>query len=232
MPVKILIVEDELRMARLVELELEREGFDVVIAGDGEEGLRQALSGAYDLILLDLMLPGVNGIEICRRVRKRYDTPILMLTARDDIMDKVTGLDTGADDYITKPFAMEELLARVRAALRRRENGSAQKDVLQVGLLVIDKRSREVLYTDKHIELTKREFDLLVYMAANLDTVLTREMLLEKVWGFDYYGDTNVVDVYVRYLRSKIDDAFGVKFIHTVRGVGYMMKRMPQQGES
>lgn len=226
MPVKILIIEDELRMARLVELELTREGFDVVIAGDGTEGLKQALSGGYDLILLDLMLPGINGMEICRRVRKQLDIPIIMLTARDDIMDKVTGLDTGADDYITKPFAMEELLARVRSALRRGENGALPKDVLKVDALVIDKRSRDVFFDEKHIELTKREFDLLFYMASNLDTVLTREMLLEKVWGFDYYGDTNVVDVYIRYLRSKIDDVFNVKFIYTVRGVGYMMKNL------
>jgi len=190
MAAKILIVEDELRMARLVELELSREGFDVTIACDGEEGLNQALSGSYDLILLDLMLPGVNGIEICRRVRKRLDTPIIMLTARDDIMDKVTGLDTGADDYITKPFAMEELLARVRCALRRRENEGALREVLRVDSLVIDKRSREVTYAGAPVELTKREFDLLVYMASNLGAVLTREMLLEKVWGFDYYGDT------------------------------------------
>jgi len=139
----------------------------------------------------------------------------------------VTGLDTGADDYITKPFAMEELLARVRCALRRRENEGALREVLRVDSLVIDKRSREVTYAGTPVELTKREFDLLVYMASNLGTVLTREMLLEKVWGFDYYGDTNVVDVYVRYLRSKIDDAFGVKLIHTMRGVGYMMKQPP-----
>lgn len=235
MSANILIIEDELRIARIMELEFKREGFDVKIAPDGNEGLEEALSSKYDLIILDLMLPGINGIEICRRVRKSSDVPIIMVTARDDTMDKVTGLDMGADDYITKPFAMEELLARTRSALRRSEKSGGPKadnTVLKVGKLTLDKRSHQALYDSKPLELTKREFDLLSYMLENIGAVLTREILLEKVWGFDYYGDTNVVDVYVRYLRSKIDDLYGEHIIHTVRGVGYMIKDSNGDGES
>lgn len=231
MPANILIIEDELKIARIMELEFKREGFDVKIVPDGSAGLEEALTLKYNLIILDLMLPGINGIEICRRVRKISDVPIIMVTARDDTIDKVTGLDTGADDYITKPFAIEELLARTRSALRRYESSGAKRqgNILTIGKLTLDIRSHEVSYNDIPVELTKREFDLLSYLIKNEGTVLTRDILLDKVWGFDYYGDTNVVDVYIRYLRSKIDNKFDVHLIHTVRGVGYMIKE--PQGE-
>lgn len=219
----ILIVEDELKLARFIELELAHEGYGVTCAHDGAAGLELALSGSFDLVILDLMLPGISGIEVCRRVRRVSDIPIIILTAKDDISDKVSGLDTGADDYMTKPFAIEELLARIRTALKRR-SFSQQREFITVGPLQIEPAARLVTYKGENIDLTKKEYDLLEYMCQNENTVLTRNQLLDRVWGYEYFGDTNVVDVYVRYLRAKIDQHFGIKLIRTVRGVGYTVR--------
>lgn len=221
---KILIVEDEEKLARFTELELMHEGYETAKAFDGRTGLEMAESGEYDLILLDIMLPGLNGIEVLRRIRKNSDVPVILLTARDSVMDKVSGLDTGADDYITKPFDIEELLARIRAALRKRTPSAEVSSLLTSGLLTLDTASHIVKYDGKTIELTNREFGLLKKLLENKSVVLSRETLLDDVWGFDYVGETNVVDVYIRYIRSKIDDVFGVKIIQTVRGVGYVIR--------
>ncbi|MDD6825248.1 MAG: response regulator transcription factor [Oscillospiraceae bacterium] len=221
---KILIVEDEEKLARFTELELMHEGYETAKAFDGRTGLEMAESGEYDLILLDIMLPGLNGIEVLRRIRKNSDVPVILLTARDSVMDKVSGLDTGADDYITKPFDIEELLARIRAALRKKTPSAEVSSLLTSGLLTLDTASHIVKYDGKTIELTNREFGLLKKLLENKSVVLSRETLLDDVWGFDYVGETNVVDVYIRYIRSKIDDVFGVKIIQTVRGVGYVIR--------
>ncbi|MDK2919560.1 MAG: hypothetical protein PWQ37_2293 [Candidatus Petromonas sp.] len=220
----ILIVEDEKQIVRFLELELKYEGYIIDTAFDGREGLKKAEENRYDLILLDIMLPELNGMEVCRRIRQFSNLPIIMLTAKDDVTDKVMGLDIGADDYITKPFAIEELLARIRAALRRKSEVVENLENLQIGNLTMDLSKHQVNRNGKLIELTKREYDLLEYLMKNKGIVLTREQILEKVWGYDYIGDTNVVDVYIRYLRSKIDDSFTTKLIHTVRGVGYTLK--------
>ncbi len=221
----ILIVEDEEKLARFVELELVHEGYLVEKACDGRQGLEMAEKGAYDLLLLDIMLPGLSGLELLRRLRRTKATPVIMVTARDQVMDKVTGLDMGADDYITKPFEIEELLARIRAALRKHHSAQVQSDPpLCSGQLCLDPARHEVSYGDTPVELTLREFALLQALMENRFIVLSRERLLEMVWGYEYMGETNVVDVYIRYLRSKIDDAFGVKLIHTVRGVGYVFR--------
>jgi DNA-binding response OmpR family regulator len=220
---KILLVEDEVKIARFVELELQHEGYQVEQVHNGREGLETALNGNFDLIILDIMLPEINGLEILRRIRKKLEVPVIMLTAKDETMDKVMGLDMGADDYITKPFAIEELLARIRVALKRKIT-ALPSATLQVGQLKLDLDQHAVTFNDQLIELTKREFDLLAYLLENKNIVLNRQRLLETVWGYDYAGDTNVVDVYIRYLRSKIDDVFQQKIIHTVRGVGYLIK--------
>lgn len=221
---KILIVEDEVKIARFLELELGHEGYIVDQAHDGREGLNKALNNQYDLIVLDIMLPSVNGIEILRKIRQNSEIPIILLTAKDEVMDKVIGLDMGADDYITKPFAIEELLARIRTALKRKIQKQEHSKTLQAGALKLDADKYSVTYGNDQIELTKREFDLLKYLVENKNIVLTRDRLLEEVWGFDYVGDTNIVDVYIRYLRSKIDDRYNIKLIHTIRGVGYIIK--------
>lgn len=222
---RILIIEDEEKIARFVELELSYEGYQVVKAGDGREGLALLEEQVFDLLLLDIMLPGINGIEVLRRVRKSSQIPVIMLTARDSVVDKVTGLDSGADDYITKPFAIEELLARIRTALRKKNVTAGNAGtVLQLGILTLDAGGRKATVSGETLELTKREFDLLQYMMENKDIVLTRDVLLQRVWGYDYQGETNAVDVYIRFLRGKIDDVYGVKYIHTVRGVGYVMR--------
>ena len=217
---KILIVEDELKIARFLELELGYEGYVVDQVHDGREGLQKILEESFDLILLDIMLPSMNGIEVLRKVRQTLKVPIIMLTAKDEIMDKVMGLDMGADDYITKPFAIEELLARIRVALKKNANSK----ILKIDNLKIDLEKYTVSFSDQPIDLTKREFDLLKYLLENKNIVLSREKLLEKVWGYDYAGETNVVDVYISYLRTKIDDKFNKKLIYTVRGVGYLLK--------
>ena len=230
MPEKILIVEDETQIARFLELELMHEGYEVEVCKDGRTGCERALQGGIDMLILDLMLPFMSGIEVCRRVRRVSDLPIIMLTAKDDISDKVTGLDSGADDYVTKPFAIEELLARIRVALKRRQtatvaaNGGKPEDNITVGKLTVAKKQHRVTFDGEEIALSKKEYDLLLYLIENRDIVLDREKLIEKVWGYDFVGDTNVTDVYIRYLRSKIDQRFGVNFIRTVRGVGYLFE--------
>ena len=223
MAVKILIVEDEAGIARFLELELTHEGYAVDKAADGRAGLDMALAGGYGLILLDVMLPGLNGLEVLRRLRAESAVPVILLTARDAVMDKVSGLDMGANDYITKPFSIEELLARIRAALR---TGSTEKrpETLAWGKLALDPARHTVTWDGEGIRLTYKEFLLLQTLLENRDIVQTRDALLEKVWGYDFAGETNVVDVYIRYLRQKIDDPFGVKLIHTVRGLGYVIQ--------
>ena len=221
---KVILIEDEVKLARFVELELRYEGYDVTVCHDGREGLQMVTDGNYDMILLDLMLPGLTGIEICRRVRKFSNVPIIMLTAKDETMDKVTGLDSGADDYLTKPFAIEELLARMRVAFKHAHAGGAKKVILEVQGLEIDTDKRMVTVNGTVVDLTKKEYELLLYLVQNKNIVLSREQILNEVWGYSYIGETNVVDVYIRYLRSKIDEAFGIKYIHTIRGVGYYVK--------
>ena len=223
--IKILIVEDEEKIARFIELELIHEGYKVIKADNGRTGLEIAERGEADLIILDVMLPEINGLEVLRRIRKVSEVPIIMLTARDAVMDKVSGLDAGADDYITKPFAIEELLARIRTALKKRVfTVKKDEDVIRCGLLTLDKMRHKVMYGDTEIELTNREFTLLQILMENKNIVLTRDVLIEKVCGYNYVAETNVIDVYVRYLRTKIDDVFKVKIISTVRGVGYVIK--------
>ena len=221
---KILIVEDEAKIARFIELELAHEGYETDKAEDGRTGLELAESGVYDLVLLDIMLPELNGLEVLRRLRKTSDVPVIVLTARDAVMDKVSGLDMGADDYVTKPFAIEELLARIRLALRRRGSAKAAEETLVCGPLSLSVPRHEVRYDGDEIDLTSREFSLLQVLLENKNVVLSRDSLLEKVWGYDYMGETNVVDVYVRYLRSKIDNVYGQNVIQTVRGVGYVIR--------
>ena len=220
---RILIVEDERKIARFLELELMHEGYEVATAGDGRTGLEKALSWKPDLMILDLMLPELSGIEVCRRLRHESDLPIIMLTAKDDVSDKVMGLDMGADDYMTKPFAIEELLARIRVGLKKhRASVAPASTILSAGKLVLDPSRYAVTMNETPIALTKKEFDLLKYLMEHKGQAVTRDALLSDVWGYDYAGDTNVVDVYIRYLRHKIDEPFNVKTIHTIRAVGYM----------
>lgn len=223
---KILIVEDEANIARFLELELKHEGYEIEKAPDGRLGLQKALDGNFDLILLDIMLPGLSGIEVCRRVRMESRVPIIMLTAKDDVTDKVAGLDMGADDYMTKPFAIEELLARIRVALNRKMSTETEKkqDMIQYGELILNLNEHSASYAGEEINLTKKEYELLECMLKNKGVALNRDRILKEVWDYDYYGDTNVVDVYIRYLRQKIDDRFGITLIHTVRGIGYIIK--------
>jgi len=223
--VKILIVEDDEKLARFVELELLHEGYEILKADNGRLGLEIAEKGEADLVLLDIMIPQINGLEVLRRIRKNSDLPVIMLTARDAVMDKVSGLDAGADDYITKPFAIEELLARIRTSLKRRTViEKRDTDIISCRLLSLDKMRHKVMYDNTEIELTNREFTLLKILLENKNIVLTRDILMEKVCGYDYIGETNVIDVYIRFLRTKIDDAFKTKIISTVRGVGYVIK--------
>ena len=222
---KILLIEDEEKLARFVELELTHEGYQVEKAFDGRTGLELAEKGGFDLLLLDIMLPGLNGLEVLRRLRREGSgVPVIMLTARDAVMDKVTGLDMGADDYVTKPFSIEELLARIRAALRKQSSPQKEESLLTCGDLTVDVSRHRVTRGGKEIELTGREFSLLQFFMENKTIVLSRDQLLEKVWGYDYLGETNVVDVYVRYLRGKIDEGFEPKLLQTVRGVGYVLR--------
>jgi DNA-binding response OmpR family regulator len=221
---KILIVEDEKKIARFLELELDHEGYLVESVHDGRAGLARVQEQEYDLVLLDIMLPGLNGIEVCRRIRQFSSLPIIMLTAKDDVADMVTGLDVGADDYITKPFAIEELLARIRALQRRTQESWGTANKLQVGDLVMDLSVYQVTRGGQTIQLTKREFDLLEYLLRNSGIVLGRDKILDAVWGYEYEVDSNILDVYIRYLRSKIDEPFDKKLLHTVRGFGYTLK--------
>ena len=218
---KILIVEDEKKIANLLELELKHEGYETDTAGDGRTGLDKALNGQPDLIILDLMLPELSGIEVCRRLRQKSDVPVIMLTAKDDVSDKVMGLDMGADDYMTKPFAIEELLARIRVALKKRQTASQQHGRLRAGRLELDPQSYTVTFDGQEISLTKKEFDLLHYLMAHKGQAVTRDTLLTDVWGYDFAGDSNTVDVYISYLRHKLDEPFGIQTIQTIRAVGY-----------
>jgi len=218
---RILIVEDEEKLARFVELELSYEGYEIQKAADGRTGLELAESGNFDLVLLDVMLPGLNGMEVLRRLRRSTCVPVILLTARDAVMDKVTGLDSGADDYVTKPFAIEELLARIRVTLRKNR---PEQGAMKIGRLYLDPAKRLSRMDDAELNLTKREFDLLQLLMENKGIVLTRDVLLQRVWGYDYQGETNAVDVYIRFLRQKIDETFDVKYIHTIRGVGYVLR--------
>ncbi len=220
---RILIIEDERKISRFLELELTHEGYEVATCGDGRTGLEKALAWNPDLLILDLMLPELSGIEVCRRLRHESDVPIIMLTAKDDVSDKVMGLDMGADDYMTKPFAIEELLARIRVALKKHRASAVAptRQTLTAGPLTLDPASYTVTFDGQPVQLTKKEFDLLRYLMQHAGQAVSRDALLTDVWGYDYTGDTNVVDVYIRYLRHKIDEPFGVKTIHTIRAVGY-----------
>lgn len=220
---KILIIEDDAGISRFIELELTYEGYKVEKAFDGKTGLSLALEKDFDLIILDIMLPLLNGFEVLRKIRISKDTPIILLTAKDDTFDKVMGLDKGANDYITKPFEIEELLARIRVGLRTTNRACVESSIRVKNLEVFDKK-HQVKYMEKTIDLTKTEYDLLLYLIKNVNIVLSREQIVENVWGYDYQGDTNIVDVYIRYLRGKIDDKFDEKIIHTIRGVGYLIK--------
>lgn len=220
---KILVIEDEENIASFVKMELVYEGYEVDNSYDGKEGLEKALNGKYDLIILDLMIPNLNGLEVCRRVRKVKNIPIIMLTARDSVMDKVSGFQMGADDYVVKPFAIEELLARIEALLRRVNNSSESVNLIEFKDIVINIESRTVECNGKQINLTTKEYELLLYLVKNKNKVLTRDYLIENIWGYDYDGENNVVDVYIRHLRSKLnkDD-----YIQTVRGVGYVIREL------
>lgn len=218
-----MIIEDEIAMIRLLELELSYEGYETTVAGDGLAGADKALNESFDFILLDLNLPGINGIEVCKRIRAVKQTPIIMLTARDTVSDRVRGLDTGADDYVPKPFAIEELLARMRS-LQRRLQPKATEAVLCAKDLTMDMASHRVSRAGRDIDLSQREFELLHCLLANKNRLMNREALLNRVWGYNYEGETNVVDVYIRYLRMKIENDQGEKLIHTIRGCGYILR--------
>ena len=223
--IKVLVIEDEPKISRFIQLELEHEGYTVDLSGDGRDGYEKAKNSIYDVIILDIMIPYLNGMEVCRRLRQEsINTPIIMLTAKDDITDKVMGLDIGADDYMTKPFAIEELLARIRVVLKRKAKDEVDSHKRIVGDLVLDKDQYSVTYKDDNIELTKKEFELLEFLMENKNIVLSRDKIIDKVWGYDYAGETNITDVYIRYLRSKIDQKYDIDLIKTIRGVGYQLK--------
>lgn len=223
MPKKILLVEDEKHIARFVELELKHEGYDVFVAFDGREGLELASSDNFDVLLLDVMLPGINGIEICRRIRTQSKVPIILLTARDAVMDRVAGLDAGADDYIVKPFAIEELLARIRTIIRRVTPDEKIGASLHFRDIEMDVAAYEVFVQGNKLDLTKTEYDLLKLLIEHKNKVCTRELILTSVWGYDTDIETNVVDVYIRHLRNKLPGDMNT-YIETVRGVGYVMR--------
>ena len=219
----ILLVEDEAKLAQFIELELKYEGYNVTVVNDGLSGLSNARESDPDLILLDWMLPGMSGVDICKRLRQTgNNVPIILLTAKDDIGDRVAGLDAGADDYIVKPFNLEELLARVRANLRR--NQQDDPDLLEFLDLTLNSNTRQVFRGDRLIELTAKEFDLLEYLMSHPKQVLTRDQILERVWGYDFMGDSNIIEVYVRYLRLKLEAEQEKRLIQTVRGVGYVLR--------
>lgn len=217
----ILLVEDDPSISRILELELKHEGYTLSVSSNGKAALELFHENEYSVILLDLMLPEVSGFEVCRRIRKMSNTPIIMLTARRDVTDKVIGLDLGADDYITKPFELEELLARIRANMRKGTIRKTENNLLHHGDLTLNIMTHECSMKGESVELTKTEFILLQYLLTNKGIVLTRQQIIDNVWGYDYFGDTNVLDVYIRYLRSKLDYIYDEKIIHTVRGVGF-----------
>lgn len=220
---RILVIDDDQHIVSFLRRALSYSGYEVEVARDGETGLSRALQFQPDLVVLDIMMPGLDGYEVCRRLRVGGEVPILMLTAKDEVADRVRGLDVGADDYLVKPFAVEELQARIRALLRRREADSSRQ-VLRFQDLSVDLGTREVRRGDRTVELTAREFDLLVMFMRNQRQVLTRELLLERVWGFDFEAETHVLEVYIGYLRQKLEANGEKRLIHTVRGVGYVLR--------
>ena len=220
---KILIIEDDPKIVRLLQIELQFEGFEVFFAYDGKEGLSMAKYNSYDLILLDLMMPKMNGIEVCKRVREFSQIPIIMLTAKDEVSDKVVGFDYGADDYMTKPFSNEELLARIKSLLRRTKKTKEKEDFIFENLK-ISHTTYEVFRGENELGLSKREFELLDYLVLNKGIVLSRDQILENVWGFEYIGNDNILDLYIKYLRDKLDKTHERKFIQTVRGIGFIFK--------
>jgi DNA-binding response OmpR family regulator len=220
----LLIVEDDTAITRILELEMQYEGYSFDIAHDGKAGFELFLNNSYKVIILDLMIPIINGLELCRKIRRQSNVHIIMLTAKRDVTDRVVGLDMGADDYITKPFELEELLARIRATIRRTKMDQADFVNIEIGPLSINVLTRDVKVMGESIDLTKKEYQLLEYLANNHGIVLTRDQLIENIWGYDFVGDTNVLDVYIKYLRNKIDHKVGIKLIQTVRGVGYVLK--------
>lgn len=232
MSAKIYVVEDEKPIADIIQFNLEKEGYTVECIHDGSEAIQKALASPPDLMLLDLMLPGADGIEVCRQVRQHYQFPIIMLTAKDSELDKVLGLEMGADDYVTKPFSNRELLARIKANLRRsqtsrnKQEGMEKKEhTINVGEISIDPHTFVITKKGKTVDLTHREFELLLYLAKHVNQVLTREHLLQSVWGYDYFGDVRTVDVTIRRLREKIEDDPGApKYIITRRGIGYTIR--------
>ncbi|NWJ46003.1 MAG: response regulator transcription factor [Chloroflexi bacterium] len=227
---RVLVIDDEPRMVDFIKLGLEYEGFEVECAFDGKTGLKMALAEPPDLIILDLMLPGMDGFEVCQRLRTTHDVPVIMLTARDELNDRVHGLDLGADDYLTKPFQFKELAARIRAVMRRKSSLPVEQTgnvkLLQLNDVTLDPNLRELRRGAQTIELSAREFDLLSLLMSHPNQVLTREIILERVWGYDFMGEGNVIEVYVRYLRQKLGEP---NLIYTVRGVGYVMRSKPKE---
>lgn len=221
---RILIIEDDSKISRLLEIELKYEGFDPHFAKDGKEGLNMAKYDNYDLILLDVMLPKMSGMEVCKRIREDSQVPIILVTAKDDINDKIVGFDYGADDYLTKPFSTEELVARMKALIRRTKKVSDNKGIFEYEDLKINYPTYEVFRGKDLIPLSKREFELLDFLVINKGIVLTRDKILEEVWGFDYIGNDNILDLYIKYLRDKVDKPYERKFIKTVRGIGFIFK--------
>jgi DNA-binding response OmpR family regulator len=227
MKTHILVIEDEIQIARVLKMELEYEGYQVTVEHSGKSGLETALNSDADLILLDVMLPGVSGIEVLRRFRKdNRKTPVILLTARNTTFDKVAGLDHGANDYVTKPYEIEELLARIRACLRNydKEESTVEQPLLTVEDLVINTDTREVTRNGQLITLTPKEYDLLVYLVLNKNKVVSRESIIINVWGYEYEGETNVIDVFIRQLRKKMDEGYTFQLINTIRGIGYTIK--------
>ncbi|MCC5602747.1 response regulator transcription factor [Nostoc favosum] len=223
MAANILLVEDEVKLARFVELELSSEGYNINVAHDGIAGLTLARELSPDLVILDWMLPGLSGLEICRRLRATgISIPVILLTAKDEVNDRVAGLDAGADDYVVKPFSIEELLARIRAHLRRTQE--TDQDIFQFEDLSLNHRTRQVYRGKRAIELTAKEFDLLEYMLSHPRQVFTKDQILQKVWGYDFMGNSNIIEVYIRYLRLKLEENNEKRLVHTVRGVGYVLR--------
>ncbi|MEG4121542.1 response regulator transcription factor [Microcoleus sp. N9_B4] len=220
---RILLVEDDPKLAKFIESELSLEGYHVTVAPNGLDGLMMARDAQPDLLILDWMLPGISGLDICLRLRSTgIQVPIIMLTAKDEVPDRVTGLNAGADDYVTKPFSMEELLARVKARLRRTQANDL--DNLQFEDIILNRLTREVYRGNQLIELTAKEFDLLEFMLRNPRQVITRDRILEKVWGYDFMGESNIIEVYIRALRIKLEASNSKRLLHTVRGVGYVLR--------
>lgn len=222
-PQRILIIEDEQEIANYLRRGLLLEGFQVTVANDGPAGLAAAREAQHELVVLDLMLPGIDGLEVARRLRAASEVPIIILTARDAVADRVTGLESGADDYLVKPFAFEELLARIRVQLRRRQTGQ-QSEVLRFASVTLDTAARELRIGEQRVELTAKEYELLELFMRHPNQVLTREVIYDRVWGYDFGGESNIIEVYVRYLRQKLEAGGTPRVIQTVRGAGYILR--------